>query len=150
MKLSWKYIQGDIVWAKWMKSKYSKSASFWTVTINNIDSYIWKSILIARHFCNGLIDRKIVNGESTNIWFDPWINGSSLIDNFGWNSMSVLRGCSKKISMLISDHEWKQHIPHIPTQMHSVIHNITIHNQMQKYFWCWLPNSNGQFSLKSA
>lgn len=38
-------------------------------------SYTWKYLFRARQWCRGLIDRKIDNGENTDVWFDPWFNG---------------------------------------------------------------------------
>lgn len=91
-KLLWSYIQGESLWAKWMHNKYCGNVNFWTATMDNNASYTWKTMLRARQWCKGLIDRKIVNGENSDIWFDPWINGASLIDKYGWNTMSIAGG----------------------------------------------------------
>lgn len=81
IKLLWNYINGDTLWAKWMQNKYCKKANFYTVSMENNVSYTWKTLLRARQWCKVYMDRKIVNGDSTNMWFDPWLNGASLIDN---------------------------------------------------------------------
>lgn len=85
-----------------MHIKYIKTINFLTATIDKNASYVWKSIHTARQYCKGLIDRKIANGENIDISFDSWLNGSSLIDKFGWNSMEINGGCSRKVSILMS------------------------------------------------
>lgn len=96
IKLVWKFIQGDSLWAKWMHSKYCSTNNFWTTNMNNNASYTWKLLLRAREWCKGLIDRKIANGNSRDLWADPWLNGYSLIDKFGDNDMYVVGGNRKK------------------------------------------------------
>lgn len=39
IKLVWKFIQGDTLWAKWMYRKYCSKTNFWTVELNNNTSY---------------------------------------------------------------------------------------------------------------
>lgn len=118
--------------------------------MDNNASYTWKSMLRARSWCKGLIERNIVNGEHTNTWFDPWLNGSSLVENYGWNFMAVYGGCNRKVCTLISGNKWKDHLEHIPTQIRNIVHNIKIHNHRQKDFWVWSLNNNGMFSMMSA
>lgn len=150
IKLLWNYITGDTLWEKWMQNKYCKSANFQTVTMDNNASYTWKTLLRARKWCKGYIDRKIINGDITYIWFDPWLNGSSLIDMFGWNSMVVNSGCNKQVSKLISGNVRKPHLQQISTQIHTAVHKLIIHNHIEHDFWFWIPNKLGHFSMKSA
>jgi hypothetical protein len=148
--LLWKFINCDSLWAKWTHNKYCKNENFWNASIDHNASYTWKTLLRARQWCKGLITKNIVNGDTTSLWFDPWINGTSLIDNVGWNAMTVLRGSDKKVSDLISNNKWKQNINFVPTQYHQTIHNINIQPQMEKDHWKWIPSNNGQYTLKSA
>lgn len=64
--------------------------------------------------------------------------------------MSIYDGNNRKVSTLIADNKWKDHIDCIPTQSQNMVHNIKIHYQMQDDFWFWLPSSSGQFSSNSA
>lgn len=86
VKLVWKFIQNKTVWAKWMRKKYCNDKKNWSATMNNNTSYTWKLLLKGRQWCKGVIDRKIVNGENSEVWLDPWINGHSLVDKFNWNA----------------------------------------------------------------
>lgn len=150
VKLLWNYLQDDSLWEKWMCNKYCNNKNFQTVVIGNNASYTWKSMLRARLWCTGLTERKIATGENTDIWFDPWLNGSSLVDKFGWNFMSVSGGRNRKVSALISGNNWKDHLEFIPTQIQNAVYNIEIHDQKQQDFQVWTPNSNGLLSMKSA
>lgn len=87
VNLLWKFINGESLWAKWTKNRYNKKDNFWSATMKPTVSFIWKTILRARQWCNGLINRNIVNGETTNLWLDPWINGSTLLNIVGRNDM---------------------------------------------------------------
>jgi hypothetical protein len=149
-KLLWNYINGDSLWAQWMHNKYGNKGNFWVIRIDNNASHTWKTILHARQWCKGHIDRKIVNGENTDIWFDPWIQGSNLIDSYGWNTMRIMDGCHKAVSSLITNHSWKHRLNFIPINSHAEIRKIHIHQDMEHDFWWWLPTKQGQFSLKSA
>lgn len=72
VKLTWNFLQEDSTWAKWMYNKYCKNTNFWMAVSNNNASNTWKFFLKSRKWCNGRIDTKIVNGETTNIWTNPW------------------------------------------------------------------------------
>lgn len=100
VKLLWNYIQGNSVWAKWMQSKYCKSASFWTATINNNDSYILNSMLVAGQWCKGLIDRKIVHGETTNIWLTHGLREHHLLIILDGIQCQFLKAVTKQYQCL--------------------------------------------------
>lgn len=96
------------------------------------------------------MDGKIINGASTNIWYDPWLNGYSLINKLGWNALSVAGSGNRWVSTLISNNNWKNNLECVPTQMQTTVYNIKFHNQMHHDYRFWLPNSNCQFSLSSS
>lgn len=90
VKLVWKFIQKESIWAKWMHSKYCNKINFWTAAMYNNASYTCKSLLKARQWCKGVIDRKIVTGKHTDIWSNSWMNGYSLginMDRTLWLSL---------------------------------------------------------------
>lgn len=68
------------------------------------------------------------------MWFDPWLNGTSLIDKFGWNCMVINGGCNKKVTSLLSCDKWKHNLSKIPAQIHHYIHNISIPDQKHQDF----------------
>lgn len=64
IKLLWRFIQGESLWAKWIQNKNCNNINFWTALMNNNTSYTWRLLLKARQWCKGLIDRKIAIGEN--------------------------------------------------------------------------------------
>lgn len=56
---------------------------------------------------------------------DSWI---SLVEKFGWNSMSISGGINRKASAFISGNEWKEHFDYVPTQIQNTVQTIIIHH----------------------
>lgn len=59
------------------------------MAVNNNYSCTMKNILRARDKAVLLMQRTIVNGSSTSLWYDPWINHMSLVDLLGWNKVML-------------------------------------------------------------
>lgn len=74
------------------KNKYCRSGDFWTIQVDNNASHTWKTLLKTRTLCKGLTDKNISDGENTNMWFEPRLNGVSLIDLLGWHHLSMVGG----------------------------------------------------------
>lgn len=73
------------IWALWMHDakRIFFFFFFWVIQEKASCSYTWKIILRMRKLCNGLIARKIENGNDSSMWFDLWINGESSINMLG-------------------------------------------------------------------
>lgn len=134
IKLVQKFLQGDSLRAKWLKNKYCKNKNFWTTQIRNSAPNTWKSILKARAWCKGLVDRKISNSEETHMWFDPWLNGSSLIDKMGWQYLSLVGGPNNKVSSLIINQQWSGYFNSLPNPIIQNIKKIKVHNWVKRNF----------------
>lgn len=150
MKLVWKILQKNSLWAKWMYSTYGANNFFWIILKDNNASNTWKIILKARQWCKGLIDRNIMNGESTSLWYDPWLNGSSLIDKLGWQYIAMNGGPNNQVSHLIIDNNWKNKLNCLPTTVAQNIQNIKIQHSNDDGFWFWLPSASVCFDFKTA
>lgn len=135
---------------EWRHDKYCININFWIATTNHNASYTWKTLLKARQWCKGVVDRKIVNGEHTDIWTDAWINGYSIVDKYGWKTMAVTDGNHRKVSSLISANKRKNCMDNMPTQIQNTMQSIKIRNQKQNDFWFWIPSNDGQFNTKST
>lgn len=96
-----------------MCNEYCKKKNFWSAAINNNASCTWNFLLRARQWCKGLIYRKIINGNNTNVWLDPWINGFSLLERYGWNYITISGG----FSTLLSVNVWKGNLDYVPTHL---------------------------------
>ncbi|GJW88424.1 RNA-directed DNA polymerase, eukaryota, reverse transcriptase zinc-binding domain protein [Tanacetum coccineum] len=49
-----------------------KKKSFWEVSVENNDSWIWKSLLDLREKARSYVVSKVGNGKSTSVWYDNW------------------------------------------------------------------------------
>uniref|UniRef100_A0A803PC68 Reverse transcriptase domain-containing protein n=1 Tax=Cannabis sativa TaxID=3483 RepID=A0A803PC68_CANSA len=149
MKWVWRVLEDDAsLWKQVMEAKYGKSTSFLDLETQPKDSPIWKAILLARHDMMGGLCRKIGNGETTSIWFHPWVLGpvpqpqprldategvslvNNFIDNNSWNEEMV--------------RTWFQ-----PEDARRIL-NITLPNSPTRDSLLWLPEENGKYSIKSA
>lgn len=68
------------LWTRWMSFKYLAKFNFWVLPINNSFSGTVKSILRQHDMEAKIMTRLIINGEHTDLWYDPWINHKSLVD----------------------------------------------------------------------
>lgn len=88
-----------------MRVRYLKE-NFWTIKIDNNASMIWKNILKYRELFKSLIERQVANGQSTNLWRDPWINSKSFLDKLGWDSYFSNNTPDCKVSTIIQNQNW--------------------------------------------
>lgn len=104
IKLFWRCLQGEVSGQDGCTINIVKQKLL-TVTVDNNASYTWKTLLKVRQWCKGKIDRKIINGEDTDMWYDPWISGSSPVDKLGWQYITMIGGPNIKVSFLVFGNE---------------------------------------------
>lgn len=63
--------------AKLMQARYYPSGSFRDANIGGNPSFIWRSIFEAKQLIEAGSRGKVGNGESINIWLDPWVPASN-------------------------------------------------------------------------
>lgn len=80
LKLFWRFLNSDSLWARWMSAKYRKNNNFWTTLPKGNHSNVWKQILKCRDIGKTFLERKSKLGEETSLWFDPWFNSDSFIN----------------------------------------------------------------------
>lgn len=54
-----------------------------------------------------VFQRNIVNGQTTNLWFDPWINGANLLNKLGSQARINMRGYNLKVYNIINNNLWQ-------------------------------------------
>uniref|UniRef100_A0A803PM53 Reverse transcriptase domain-containing protein n=1 Tax=Cannabis sativa TaxID=3483 RepID=A0A803PM53_CANSA len=91
---------------------------------------------------------KIGNGNSTSIWFDPWVPGetrqpSPRVESTGGVSL---------VSNFISDGQWKEDMVRQWFREEDArrILNISLPRVLTNDSWLWLPEPSGNFSVSSA
>uniref|UniRef100_A0A803NH51 Reverse transcriptase domain-containing protein n=1 Tax=Cannabis sativa TaxID=3483 RepID=A0A803NH51_CANSA len=149
MKWAWKLmVEDSSLWVKIVNAKYLRNKDFLDIEAQPADSRMWKEILNARQFIHKGICRRIGNGEETSIWFHPWVPGGDL-------QSEPVKDATEGISMVrnfIRDNGWNEDLIRQWFKQEDAIRilNITLPNIPEKDSWLWLPEANGQFSVKSA
>uniref|UniRef100_A0A803Q978 Reverse transcriptase domain-containing protein n=1 Tax=Cannabis sativa TaxID=3483 RepID=A0A803Q978_CANSA len=149
MKWAWKILSGEeSLWSSIINDKYIKHQSFLDMEAKPSDSILWKAILRMRPDLQRGICRKIGDGNSTSIWFDPWVPGDNrqpipCVDDAAGISM---------VSNFISNQQWNVNLIRRCFREEDAkrILNITLPESCLKDSWIWLPNPNGEYSIKSA
>ena len=73
-KTSWELSeQINSLWKSMLTAKYLKNTTFWEASQKASDSSMWKGILKSKELLMKGRCFQIYNGESVNIWLDPWI-----------------------------------------------------------------------------
>lgn len=83
-KLLWEILQGkESLWLAWAQNKYLAKKSIWEIQPKAYDSMVWKGIQQARQWLKSHISYTIGDGASTNMWADPWLAGTSIVQLYG-------------------------------------------------------------------
>lgn len=73
-KEAWRLIDNpNSLVARIYKAKYFPRTNFMDATIGSNPSFIWHSILEAQPFLRRTCRWRVGDGESINIWTDPWL-----------------------------------------------------------------------------
>lgn len=67
------------------------------MAIDNNASSTWKAVMKIRGKLPACCTREIAKGSETDLYIDLWIEGKSLINHLGWDTILAC-GCPKKIS----------------------------------------------------
>ncbi|XP_060969051.1 uncharacterized protein LOC133036541 [Cannabis sativa] len=149
-KWAWKALtEKNSLWSLVINAKYVKGKNFLDLDINSSDSGMWKAVLQARPILQKSICKKIGNGRSTSIWFDPWVPASNrtptpLKDvSFGvsWVNQFLLPNNQWNVGMV---REWFNQV-----DVNEIL-NIDMSDEGGDDSWVWLGEKNGAFSIRSA
>lgn len=73
------------------------------MAINNNYSCIMKNILQSRDAANTVMQRIIVDGNSTSMWYDPWINHKSMVDLLGWHRINICSDATLMVNSILEE-----------------------------------------------
>lgn len=125
-----------------------KKKKNWSMPIKSHYSYVWKNILNCREIGAKLIERKFKDGKCTSLWFDPWINGNSLINLLGWNNLYYFGKVNASVDNIIQYSTWNTQAFPATTIFNSSINKIEIDPNTDEDAWCWKLSLKGKFLLK--
>ena len=148
----WDLLQNKCsLWSQWVSARYLSKESIWEISTRTYHSAAWKGILKARNWLIKHISYAISSGTSTNMWYDPWVNGKSIFQLYGDRIRKDL-GAPKdwKVSEFIANGTWCLPNPISPEMLSlwPTIIAIPIRNNSSDIL-IW-PHDNGKFSATSA
>ncbi|XP_020258784.1 uncharacterized protein LOC109835211 [Asparagus officinalis] len=80
LKLIWRLLTANSLWTNWMNVRYIRGDNFWESNTNLLDSGTWKHISSLKNQALKCIMKSIGNGETTSLWFDPWLQEGRIIE----------------------------------------------------------------------
>ncbi|KAK1291403.1 hypothetical protein QJS10_CPB17g00356 [Acorus calamus] len=140
------------LWVTWVKARYCKNRSVWSIEATQSSSSLWRKILHSISWLRDNTNFIITDGKSINLWDDPWINGFGLKHYF--NNLSLLHWGPPRnasVASLIVDGKWRKPIrwPSEFNNVWDVIEQLGIGGYGPDIL-VWTGSKNGQVSCSSA
>ncbi|KAK6159609.1 hypothetical protein DH2020_006923 [Rehmannia glutinosa] len=134
-----------------LKAKYFPDRDFLAASLGSRPSWSWRSILETRPLIRLGARRLIRSGNSTRIWFDPWIPRHS---DFHPRTTPNTLHPNATVSALIDapTKTWKEDLIKSifsPEDAQAIL-SISLSSSTSNDLWCWHFNKNGKHSVRSA
>lgn len=150
VKLIWKIINEEGIWAKYMKRKYIGNKSFWEISERLDDSGVWKFILKNRQEARKCLSLNIIDGKTTSLWYDPWLNGSSIMERIGRDAAIRTGTENLFLCKIIKNGVWKWGEFSFLYQIHAEIEGVAIHKDRERDYWSWKCTRDGLYQFKKV
>ncbi|XP_020266403.1 uncharacterized protein LOC109841891 [Asparagus officinalis] len=112
-----------------------------------MDSGTWKYLSGLKFKALNCIRKSIGNGESTSLWFDPWIHEGRIIELIQHPTPQLTSTENWTVSHIIQNSQWNITLPCLMPLVNAIA-EIKISEQSDQ--WVWLPEVSGKFSFASA
>lgn len=116
--------------------------------VENHHSNTWKNISKCRETGIKIIERKFKDGKQTNLWFDPWINGKSLVNPVDQNNLYQYGGENAKVESIIQNFTWNKNMQQSVSIFKLAIGKIEIDPSLHKDIWFQKSVVKGNSLLK--
>ncbi|KAL0800742.1 hypothetical protein Bca101_055917 [Brassica carinata] len=150
-KIGWRILRNpNSLVAQVLLGKYCKDTSFWECSAPNSASHGWKSILAGREILKLGTGWEVGNGESINLWTEPWLSLDS-------PTMPIGPPTEGQTHFTVSDllcpltNSWRREavqliLPHHENQIFSLITSSVSHIDRR----IWLYDLSGEYTTKSG
>lgn len=78
------------------------------------------------------MERRIIDGQTTSLWYDPWIKGGRPIEKLGASMLERVKGEEFIVKEIISDSEWRASRHSYIEQFKEEVENIKIHSDREQ------------------
>ncbi|XP_020259485.1 uncharacterized protein LOC109835933 [Asparagus officinalis] len=130
-----------------MNVRYIRGDNFWESNTNLLDSGTWKHISSLKNQALKCIMKSIGNGETTSLWFDPWLQEGRIIELLHYLTPQHTDTTTWTVSRIIQNSQWNIILPCLNPLISSIT-NISVSGQKDQ--WIWLHTGDGDFSFSSA
>ncbi|CAN1255029.1 Putative ribonuclease H protein At1g65750 [Linum perenne] len=148
-KQGWRILQNpEALWVRLLKSIYFPKCDFLMAKKGSRTSWIWASIFKARSVVSLGAIKRVGDGSSIMVNYDPWIPS---LPNF----MTPFNGCSSRfVDEWINEEsrEWESSLFErffSPTHVRAIL-AVPIGPRGMKDEWKWSFTNDGEFSVRSA
>ncbi|CAA7029802.1 unnamed protein product [Microthlaspi erraticum] len=150
-KLSWRILtKPDCLLARILKGKYFQNQSFLDCTLNTGCSHGWRGIMIGRDLLKEKLGKVIGNGDTTRVWEDPWLSTKEPIIPMGPAPLAY-KNLRVKDLFLPNSRVWNANLIRrvLPAYEREIL-GIIPGNYATEDRLAWLPQANGEYSVKTG
>lgn len=150
-KLGWRISsENKPLWIQVLKKKYLKNHNLRNWPTNKKASHTWRSIIKVRDFTVSNIKWIVGDGNAISFWHDWWCGDTSLAEN---GYVAPLGEQVRVKEYINEDNTWNTQLisQALGDSNVSLVTNTLLPRRAEvKDVPCWVPNSKGTFSVKSA
>ena len=150
-KQAWRVIKfPESLMARTLKNKYFPNTSFMEAKKSPVASFTWRSILSARDLLHKGLRKVVGNGQTVDIWEDPWVPG---LQNFRPHKEANHEELGPRtVSELLTQKNWNRLLLQQLFQPWEVtaIMKIPVPQEGGVDKWAWHHSKNGEFTVRSA
>jgi len=122
--------------------------NFWEAPVSLLQYGTWKFIAGCRDLAILHFRKAIGNGNTTSLWFDPWMAEGSIANQIGTANCVINQNYDWKVSALSQEGQWHLSIPSM-AHFWQNFDQTDIRAQTDDYR-VWTENTHGHFAFKSA